>query len=258
MNRCPECDSKEQGKEFQISVEPVPGSPWNDVLKAVSCSECGHLIPAHIWEHWNGLSHKQAKIEWTEKYRAKALSTPNEDVDYVDESGRPIDPKSIDLDAATFADEYGRPCHKNGELIMNFVSEFAAIEIGENLLRAGKLSDVVTHCTRYLEIYNVPEFWRLLGVAHGSLGDPTSARFSFLSALSLDSSDAISLGNYVTACFDLGDKKSALESLERFFNQTSDAGKQIILDALFEAIKSGLVTRKDLPPAIQILLREVK
>ncbi len=258
MNRCPECDSSAEGEELHISVEHDAGNPWSDVLKAVRCADCGHLIPAHIWELWSGLTDEQARREWIDIYRPRASSEHESEIDYVDESGRPIDPKSIDLDAATFADEYGRPCHKNGELIMNFVSEFDAIEIGENLLRAGKLSDVVTHCTRYLEIYNVPEFWRLLGVAHGSLGDPTSARFSFLSALNLDSSDAVSLGNYVTACFDVGDKKSALEAIERFFEDISDDGKQIILDALLEAIKSGLVTNHDLPPLILKLLREVE
>lgn len=258
MNRCPECDCSKEGEVLQISVEHDAHSPWSNVLKAVSCADCGHLIPAHIWEHWNGLTHKQAKREWIDIYRPRASSECESEFEYVDQSGRPIDPDSIDLNTVTFADEYGRPCHKNGELIMNFVSESDAIEIGENLLRAGKLSDVVKHCTRYLEIYNVPEFWRLLGVAHGSLGDPTNARFSFLSALNLDSSDAVSMGNYVTACFDVGDKKSAIDAIERFFEHIGEDGKQIILGAMLEAIKSGLVTKHDLPPAILKLLREVE
>ncbi|MBN8542373.1 MAG: hypothetical protein J0L82_18425 [Deltaproteobacteria bacterium] len=258
MKKCPECDSSEEGEELQISVEHDVKTPWSNILKAVRCSGCGHLIPAHIWERWNGLTFKQAKLEWIDIYRSKTSRQRQAAIEYVDEGGRPIDPDSIDLDKVTFADEFGRPCDENGELILDFVSELDAVEIGENLLRAGKLNDVIGHCTRYVEIYSVPTFWKLLGVAHGSLGDPTSARFSFLSALNLDSSDAVSLGNYVTACFDAGDKKSALEAIERFFENIGDDGKQIILGALLEAIKSGLVAKHDLPPAILRLLREVE
>ena len=135
------------------------------------------------------------------------------------------------------------------------MSESEAVKIGENLLSAGKHKELIQLCKKYVDQYkNNPKLWKLLGVAHGVSGNAKGARLSFLSALELDPKDALSLANYVTSCFDVGDKSSALGAIELFFKELDLEGQKIILESLLEFIKSGQVTTKELPNVIQELL----
>lgn len=66
---CPERGSREA--DGHTMIEPIhdPADPWTSVFQTDDCATCGHEIPAHLGERWNGRSDEDAQREWREIYR---------------------------------------------------------------------------------------------------------------------------------------------------------------------------------------------
>ena len=135
------------------------------------------------------------------------------------------------------------------------ITEEMAIEIGENLLHAGRYRELIDHCTKYVDHFEKSaKLWRLLGIGHGSSNDPAKARFSFLTALQIDPKDPLTVANYAMSCFELKDKDSANKILQGTFGGLSYEGQKMILVTAAEAVDAGLVALGELPPVIVDLL----
>ena len=151
-----------------------------------------------------------------------------------------------------FCDEYGRPTDAGGKLTSQVVSEYDAVQIGENLMEAGLFADLREHCERYTDEYseNV-SLWRLQGIANASTGNAMAARMSFLTALQFDPLEPYTLANCVVSCIDAGDKGSAFQLLEQVYGELDGEGRKVVLMALLKTIRAGLLKEEELPAVIR-------
>lgn len=180
---------------------------------------------------------------------ASKKKNPKTTVEYFDEEGNPVDLRDIDPDAVQFVDEEGRDVDINGDLIEGEPEdEQAPIPMAVNMLNKGQLKELIVFCKRHLlnDPRNV-EMWKLLAVGSGRIGQASEARKAFLCALEIDPTDALTVANYITSCFASGDKKSAIEGINVYFDFLGGAGRSIVLESLLEAVKENLIQFDDLP-----------
>jgi tetratricopeptide (TPR) repeat protein len=253
---CPACDSRQSGNEIQVSPKRTENNPWSYISKAYICSICNSKIPGHLWCLWDGWTEAESKLQWQEVFMPKPN---NENIQYVNEDGTPIDPSAIDTTNSTFTDEYGRPSDHLGNPINQELTELEAVAVAEKLLQKAPVSEVLSFCVKYVERYpNNESIWKILGCAHGSNQDPAQARLAFLNALEINPLDGLTLSNYITACFDVGDKRSGLNGIEMFFTELDHSNKQIILETLASAWRTGLIKTSELPSVVANRIKKMK
>ena len=93
------------------------------------------------------------------------------------------------------------------------------------------------------------EFLKLRGICHAQCGDLVRARHDLLSVLDVTPNDEVAFINYVTACLEAGDSKSALQAIKLCYPTFDGASKGMILDSIREAITVGTLKTEDLPEA---------
>ncbi len=187
----------------------------------------------------------------------------NSDINYVDEAGRPVDISEIDMDLARFYDEWGRSVDYSGELIITVgseaIPESQIINAAEKMIIKNKYHQLVKHCAFYLEDESHsknPRILYLLGFGFANLRNIQRARETFLESIlaNLPQIDSMVFVNYITSCFDLSDKDSALKMIEQYFEDFDSDCKKMVLESLLEAVRTKLVSISDLSQKMRILL----
>ncbi len=230
------------------------------------CSNRNCQNSPRIWKKWNdipfrltnnSIDQQETDVQPSEGKASKADYIPKEYIQYVDESGNHLDPNNINFENVTFTDEFGRPTDREGKLLNQTLPEDETLKVAENLFRAGCYSDLIEFCQQNSDLYpQNAALWRLMGCALGAMGRAKSARRAFKCAFEIEPTDALTLVNYITSCFDADDKVAGLQAIKSFFRELDGDGKKLVLDSLNEAIRSGLVLRKDLPISIIDLMKK--
>jgi hypothetical protein len=181
-------------------------------------------------------------------------------IEYVDSDGNPINFEDIDPTAVDFEDVFGRQVDFLGNLVTMPDSEVKWVEIAEKMLAAKAFEEMISHCRAGLETEKNKcdsRLWNLLGIGFAATGKTLKAKESFLQSINcsaIDQIDSITFANFVTASFDLGDAKSGLLAIEKFFDVLDYDGKRIVLDSLLEAVRTKLILREDLSARLLTLL----
>lgn len=199
------------------------------------------------------------KIRLFDQYSKSTVISESENIQYVDENGNPIDASDIDTENMEFTDEWGRPVDASGELLDVEIPAEEVILIAEKMIEAGKFKDLIAHCKQYLDqpYYSKnSKLWYILGFAYANKGNILNARESFLKSIlnNLPVIDSEVFANYITSCFDLSDKESALEMIEKYFDAIDLEGKGIVLESLHEAIRTKLVSASDFSVKLRKIL----
>jgi hypothetical protein len=182
------------------------------------------------------------------------------EIEYVDPNGNPINAADIDLTTVEFEDEFGRNVDFKGSLIEMPESEVKWIQIAEKMLAKKAFEAMIRHCRAGLATdknKSDSKLWSLLGIGLAATGKTLKAKESFLQSINcspIDQIDSITFANFVTASFELGDSKSGLSAIEKFFDVLNYDGKRIILDSLLEAVRTKLISREDLSERLLALL----
>lgn len=182
------------------------------------------------------------------------------EIEYVDPNGNPINAEDIDLATVEFEDEFGRNVDFKGNLIEMPESEVKWVQIAEKMLAKKAFQEMIRHCRAGLATdknKSNSKLWSLLGIGLAATGKTLKAKESFLQSINcspIDQIDSITFANFVTASFELGDSKSGLLAIEKFFDDLNYDGKRIILDSLLEAVRTKLISREDLSERLLTLL----
>lgn len=129
------------------------------------------------------------------------------------------------------------------------------IAILRDLFELGCFNDVLNAGVQGLDTYpkNV-KLWRLLGCACGALGLGHDARECFFTALMIDPFDKITLANLITSYFHDNDPALGVRAIQEFYPTMNNDARQMVIGALVEALRIGLVDIDDLPKETRVLV----
>jgi len=192
------------------------------------------------------------------------LAPGDQEVEYVDVDGNPIDPTELDPDSIEFTDEDGNPVDAQGNPLSLSESNMLGLDttLNENtfLPEAVKIlhrEDYQVLFTHVCECLNATEsefikleLNKLRAIALGGLGRHPEARVLLLELLERAPSDGYVLANYITSCFACGDGKSACGGIEIYYQGLDGASRGAVLESVAEALRIGEIRIEDAPAVI--------